>query len=207
MVQVPEAVPAVGDQVPTTRDQVPTAEEDTEEDSDIEIEIDSALAAEMQLTAQSIVFSFLQNKYNKDRMKSRLVPAISITLKNYQLMCYDSEQDILVSTVADSPDTRLFDDTIKSLNFCSVVVLWMTLNYRLLCSGVPTNSKKIRLRNVKAEFFERVGDHLYLYEEAVERPAHVPCKTSSDAPEGQGKSMLQMFGDYEINTGFSPLPL
>ena len=200
MVQVPEAVPAAGDQVPT-------AEEDTEEDSDIEIEIDSALAAEMQLTAQSIVFSFLQNRYNKERMKSRLVPAISISLKNYQIICYDSEQDVLVSTVADSADTRLFDDTIKSLNFCSVVVLWMTLNYRLLCSGVPTYSKKIRLRNVKAEFFERVGDHLYLYEEEVERPAHVPCKTSSDAPEGQGKSMLQMFGDYEINTGFSPLLL
>ena len=200
VVQVPEAVPAAGDQVPT-------AEEDTAEDSDIEIEIYSALAAEMQLTAQSIVFSFLQNKYNKDRMKSRLVPAISISLKNYQIICYDSEQDILVSTVADSADTRLFDDTIKSLNYCSVVALWMTLNYRLLCSGVPTNSKKIRLRNVKAEFFERVGDHLNLYEEEVERPAHVPCKQSSDAPEGQGKSMLQMFGDYEINTGFSPLPL
>ena len=204
MVQVP-AVPAAGDQVPT-------AEEDIAEDSEssvlpVEIKIDSALAAEMQLTAQSIVFSFLQNKYNKDRMKSRLVPALSFTLKNYQIICYDSEKDILMSTVADSPYTKLFDDTIKSLNFSSVVVLWMTLNYRLLCSGVPTKSKIIKLPNVKAEFYEKVGDHLKLYEEEVQRPAHVPCKKSSDAPEGQGKSMLQMFGDYEINTGFSPLPL
>ena len=194
MVQVPDTLRAEEDQVSTA--------EDTE--SSIS-SIDTALAAEMQLAAQSIVFSFLQKKLNKDKMKSRFVPAISITLQNYQLMCYDSEQDILVSTIADSADTKLFDDTIKSLNYTSVVVLWMALNYRLLCSGVP-HSQKIRLPDVKAGFFDRVGDHLYLYEDEVQRPAHAkPSKKVSDAPAGQGKSMQQMLGDHTTDIKFQPL--
>ena len=197
MVQVPDTLPAAGDQVSTA--------EDTESSvSSISLN-DTSLAAEMQLAAQSIVFSFLQKKLNKDKMKSRLVPAISITSQNYQLMCYDSEQDILVSTIADSADTKLFDDTIKSLNCTSVVVLWMALNYRLLCSGVP-HSQKVRLPDVKAGFFERVGDHLYLYEDEVQRPAHAKSsKKVSDAPAGQGKSMQQILGDHTTDIKYQPL--
>ena len=198
MVQVPDAA---GEQVSTAEDN----ESSVSSISSVEIKIDTALAAEMQLTAQSIVFSFLQKKFNKDKMKTNLVPAISITLKNYQLMCYDSEQDILMSTIADSEDTKLFDDTIKSLQYTSVVVLWMALNYRLLCSGVP-HSQKIRLPDVKAGFFERVGDHLYLYEDAVQRPAHAKSsKKLSDAPAGQGKSMQQILGDHTTDMKFQPL--
>ena len=199
MVKVPNTVQAEGDQESTS-------EEDAGSSGSAE-EIKTEITTEMQLAAQSIVFSFLQNKHNKDRMKSRLVPAISVTLQNYQIMCYDSEQDILVSTVADSEGTELFDDTTKSLKYTSVLVLWMALNYRLLCSGVPKHSEKIRLPDVKAEFFERVGDHLYLYKEAVERPALVSCRKSSDPPSGQGKSMEQIFGQTwkHAEMAFEPL--
>ena len=200
VVQVPDALPAAGDQLSTA--------EDTETESSVssvEIKVDNALAVEMQLTAQSIVFSFLQKKDNKDKMISSLVPAISITLQNYQLMCYDSEEDILMSTIADSEDTELFDDTKKSLKYTSVVVLWMALNYRHLCSGVPTHSEKIRWPDIKAGFFDRVGDKLYLYEKEVQRPAHVSPKKMLDVPKSQGTSMLQILGDHTIDMDFQPL--
>ena len=165
-----------------------------EEDKDIEMSVSSVEVKtqnddEMQTTAQAIVFSFLQRKHNRAFMKNFLVPSITVGTTAYRLAFYDSENDVLVSTL---PETKLFDNYSEDL-LCSVIVLfWMALNYRLLCSGVPQRSKLFEINDVKAGFFERVGDHLYVYQEKVTRPApRASCAEKTPVPYGRGKPMDQ----------------
>ena len=195
-------------QVPVQDDEdveqsVTSVDEDVERSvSSVEIKASTAIiSTENQLTAQAVAFSFLQRKYNKDQLKTCLVPALSVSMKNYQILCFDSEKDILVSTLPNKEETNLFDDTKKDLNYTAAVALWMVLNYRHLCSGVPTNSEIIELDKVRAEFFDRVGSYLSKYQEEVKRPVHASNK-KSDIEGGNGKSMEQVFGKRSPDTDF-----
>ena len=173
--------------------------------SSIEIKTGSIfIKEEMKITAQTVVFSFLQRKMNKEFMKTCLVPGISIGNRNYRLLLYDSENDVLVSNMSEA---ALFDDSTKDLNCTVTVLLWMALNYKHLCSGVPVKTTKYEINDIKASFFERVGDYLKIYQEKVTRPAH-PCPSQKEfSPKGQGITYEDLLYSPEVDKSLDYVPL
>ena len=177
-----------------------------EEEKAVERSVSStgSICEEMQSTAQTVVFSFLQRKMNKEFMKTCLVPGITIGNSNYRLFFYDSENDVLVSSMSEA---ALFDDSTKDLNCTVTVLLWMALNYEYLCSGVPEKTTKYEINDIKAGFFERVGDYLKIYQENVTRPAH-PCPSQEESnPTGQGISYEDLLYSPEVDKAFDYVPL
>lgn len=114
-----------------------------------------------QIIAQTIVFSFLQCKESNGVLKHFLVPGIGISKKKVISYLYDCENDVLLGT----PPMELF--AYKSLCYNTIVFLWLTLNYKIFCSGITDSMKPF-----KAEFFERVGSFLENYRNDVARRVH-----------------------------------
>ena len=159
---------------------------------------------EMKITAQTVVFSFLQRKMYKEFMKTCLAPGITIGRRNYRLFLYDSKNDVLVSNMSGA---ALFDDSTKDLNCTVTVLLWMALNYEYLCSGMPEKTTKYEMSDIKAGFFERVGDYLKIYQEKVTRPAH-PCPSQKEfRPKGQGITYEDLLDSPEVDKSFNYVPL
>ena len=124
-------------------------------------------ADEKQLLAQTIVFSFLQMKYNELKLKHSLIPAIGISTKHLYINFYDCINDVYLSS-----DTALemFDERGGKCRVLVeiVVLLWLTLNYRYFCSGITEEMK-----NCKADFHKRLDDMISVYSEKFQRPVHV----------------------------------
>ena len=101
-----------------------------------------------QILAQTIVFSCLQQKESK--LKNYLVPGIEISSRCAFICFYDSVNDVLLTT---EKDVMLFqfhesDDPQHSLVVKAIVLLWLTLNYRLFGTGLGE-----AMKTYKAEFF------------------------------------------------------
>ncbi|VDI32471.1 Hypothetical predicted protein [Mytilus galloprovincialis] len=111
-----------------------------------------------QVLAQSIVFSFLQRKENRNNLK-HLVPTIGISKKKIVIYFYDSEEDVLLGTT----ELDLFGYK-STICYDTIVILWLTLNYDIFCTGITDSMK-----NCKAEFFTRVGSFLENYRNDVTR--------------------------------------
>lgn len=110
------------------------------------------------IISETIVFSFLQHKLNRERMHSCLVPGIGLSdMSNGKVKCffYDSEEDVLLETA--EMDLKI-DLTVPKISQTAVVLLWLTINYQIFCSGISDKMKKYN-----AQFFERVGDHIDFY--------------------------------------------
>lgn len=120
---------------------------------------------EEQLKAQTIVFSFLQKKFNRDKLKNCLVPGIGISSERLYIYFYDSEHDVLISSDYKLDMFRRKRKLIDEV----VVLLWLTLNYRYLCTGITEEMKGFR-----AVFFQKAGPLLDAYRDNVDRPMHVP---------------------------------
>ena len=129
------------------------------------------IKSESQLVAQTVVFSFLERKTSY--LDNCLVPGIMIGKEHFRIMLYDSENDVLVSNL---PNTVLFT-AYDDLSPVSTLLLWLALNYRFLCTGVP--SDKVAIDRVKANFFDRVGNYLASYQEKVFMPAHFRSSNKS----------------------------
>ncbi|CAC5364312.1 unnamed protein product [Mytilus coruscus] len=108
--------------------------------------------------AQTIVFSFLQRKENRNNLKHCLVPTIGISKKKIVIYFYDSEEDVLLGTT----ELDLFG--YKSICYDTIVFLWLTLNYDIFCTGITDSMK-----NCKAKFFTKVGSFLENYRNDVTR--------------------------------------
>ena len=119
-----------------------------------------SLENEAQMKAQTITFSPLQAKYNKSELRNCLIPGIGIGTRDVLAFFYDSENDILLR----SDDMALFLD--KELAYSVVIFLWLTLNYRLFCSGLTEEMNKF-----KAGFFEVVDFEEFTNN--IERPMHI----------------------------------
>ena len=104
-----------------------------------------SLDNEAQMKAQTITFSPLQVKYNKTELRNCLIPGIGIGRRDVVAFFYDSEYDILLR----SDDMALFLD--QELTYSVVIFLWLTLNYRLFCSGLTDEMNRF-----KAGFFDVV---------------------------------------------------
>ena len=125
-----------------------------------------------QLLAQTIVFSFLQNKYNKNKMKNSLVPGIGISTKYLYINLYDSVNDVFLSTHS----VAMFG--VGKLLVDKVVLLWLTLNYRYFCTGITEEMMKC-----KADFHRRLDDMLPEYAHNVKRPLHLTHKSTTQDKE------------------------
>ena len=121
-----------------------------------------------QLLAQTIVFSFLQNRRNRFKLNNSLIPGIGISSQNFYINMYDSVNDVLLSTHS----LGLFGVGKPLVD--KVVLLWLTLNYRYFCTGVTEE-----MLNCKSEFHRRLDDMLPEYTHNVIRPLHIPQQTNT----------------------------
>ena len=121
-----------------------------------------------QLLAQTIVFSFLQNNRNRFKLNNSLIPGIGISSRSFYINMYDSVNDVLLSTHS----LGLFGVGKPLVD--KVVLLWLTLNYRYLCTGVTEE-----MINCKSEFHRRLDDMLPEYTDNVIRPLRIPLQTNT----------------------------
>ena len=129
--------------------------------SSVEIETKEVFSTkdEYQLMAQTIVFSFIQEKYNRKKLRNFLVPGIGIDAKSLLFYFYDCENDLLMGTTC----LETFSPKVNEpLPVDHVVFLWLTLNYRYLCTG-PDEFMK----NYQAGF-----KHAEKYRKEVQMPVH-----------------------------------
>ena len=142
-----------------------------------------------QLLAQTVVFSFLQQKYNKMKMKNSLIPAVGISTKQLYIHLYDCENDVCLSS---DPDLQMSGG--GKLIVEIVVLLWLTLNYRYFCTGITEE-----MRKCKADFHRRLDDMIYEYIDNVKRPLHLSTKTSksSNWAAVRGKKVKRIFDKNE----------
>ena len=148
---------------------------------------------ESQMIAQTIVFSFLQHKYNGMWLKHFLVPAIGISASHLYVNMYDCENDVLLSSEKElkiSSGGKLFVET--------VVLLWLALNYRDFCTGITEE-----MIDIKAGFHRRVDDDMLSeYRDNVKRPFHMSSKkrenSEFEAFEAvRGKKAKRLFKENE----------
>ena len=141
-----------------------------EDPQDSEASHSSIDADQKQLLAQTIVFSFLQMKYNKIKLTHSLIPAVGISSKHLYINLYDCINDVFLQS-----DTGLemfgVKDGDKRMIVEIVVLLWLTLNYRYFCTGINEEMKKC-----KADFHKRLDDMITVYSDQVKRPVHVSIK-------------------------------
>ena len=163
--------------------------------SSIEIESGNLFSDndEAQLIAQTIVFSFLQHKYNKSDLKNFLVPAIGISTSRVYVNLYDCENDIFLSSEKNLKllGKKLYDEI--------VVLLWLTLNYKDFCTGITEDMK-----SCKADFHKRVDDDLLSeYRDNVKRPLHLSTKkhdTSEDLGYVRGRKVKRSYEEIKFVT-------
>lgn len=112
-----------------------------------------------QIIAETIVFSFLQRKTHPER-GNFLTPCIGIRSSELLVMLYDSENDVLL----ESSCIPLFRDTQTGCEFSytAILVSWLTVNYKFLCTGLPEDVKKI-----KSNFFIHAKDKIDVYKNNV----------------------------------------
>lgn len=135
---------------------------------------------EYQLMAQTIVFSFLQEKYNRKKLRNCLVPGIGIDAKSLLFYFYDSENDLLMGTTCLE---TFFSQVNEPLVVDHVVFLWLTLNYQYFCSG-PDEFMK----NYQAGF-----KHAEKYRKEVQMPAHrKSSSTHNETPWYKNKVVIRM---------------
>ena len=119
-----------------------------------------------QLIAPTIVYSFLQHKYNESELKNFLVPTIGICHPHVYVNLYDCENDIFLAsekTWKILSGRKMYDEII--------VLLWLVLNYKYFCSGIYEE-----MRDCKADFHRRVDDLLCEYRDNVKMPIHVSTR-------------------------------
>ncbi|XP_060596566.1 uncharacterized protein LOC132750578 [Ruditapes philippinarum] len=110
---------------------VETSDEDTTEE--VKLDIINDRESRSRILAQLITFLFLQRKGNRDTMTSFLVPCIAITDEELKVFFYDSEHDLLL----ENREHKLFGED-GEINFEAILTLWLVMNYKVTCSGVPS---------------------------------------------------------------------
>lgn len=141
-----------------------------------------------QIIAQTIVFSFLQQKKNREKLNNFLVPGIGISAKNVIAYFYDCEEDVLLTTVP-----LLLKEEQPQLDIYTVVFLWLTLNYKYFCSGLTDEMK-----NYKADFFGVVGNNLDMYRNSVTRPVQSDHEKSKENMNAWVQKQLPVKSTDEI---------
>ncbi|XP_060578157.1 uncharacterized protein LOC132735242 [Ruditapes philippinarum] len=122
-----------------------------------------------QILAQTIVFSFLKQKLNREKLENYMIPGVGIKSKHFMVCFFDTENDVLLQ----SKPVELFEG--KSIRTLAVLFLWLTLNYRIFCSGITHEMKEKH-----SDFIIKLRDDLHIYQDEVMRPVNVPCITQQE---------------------------
>lgn len=120
--------------------------------------VENCLQRNHQIIAQTIVFSFLQKKRHPER-SNFLTPCIGIRSSELIVMLYDSEYDVLL----ESSSVPLFEND-SSLEFSlqAILVCWLTVNYKYLCSGLCEEYKQH-----KSNFFVHAKGKIQIYQDKL----------------------------------------
>lgn len=114
-----------------------------------------AITTKHKMIAQTIVFSFLQKKQHPD-LNHFLIPCIGTSASQVIFYFYDSINDILLQ----SASMDLLDGS-GSVNFDTIIALWLVLNYKYLGSGP---SRQL-LDGPKSGFFNHTHDVIDIYQD------------------------------------------
>ena len=125
------------------------------ESSSVEVKSQGKLIdIEDQILAQTIVYSFLQRNKHPE-YKTFLAPCIGISKEQFVFYFYDSEHDFLLeSTCFDLHGGK------GNIQISTVLAVWLTLNYKYLCSGITVAIKE---SGYTADFENFGKDKMELY--------------------------------------------
>lgn len=126
----------------------------------------SLSCAENRAIAQTIVFSFFQRKRHPN-FSNFLIPNILISPKDFRIIMYDAENDILICS-APLPIFQPYPS--KSLHIASIIILWMVLHHRMFCGGIDTSSimgTTQEMKKIQSNFKEKAKEKLNVYTNAL----------------------------------------
>jgi hypothetical protein len=134
-----------------------------------------------QMLAQTILFSFCKGK--------GLIPCIGLGSSFVKLHFYDCEKDILLRS---NTLNLMLSEEHESFETVTILMLWLTLNYELLCSGVPDE-----LKNLKAGFHEELGSFLECYKNTTS-PFPVQLNDHEEEKEPTYRGYFDSYKDPDI---------
>ena len=126
--------------------------------------------------ARAIVFSFLQGKLHPE-WKTSMIPTIGLSQSELIVYFYDHKNDVLLKTINGLNFKEAGENRIKA-----ILVAWLVINYKYLCSGFVDNLSTAP----KANFFEACKDMLDLYRNNI-RHGGVGNGPNNKEPEFQIK--------------------
>lgn len=145
----------MGDEIPfavveSLRDEWDLETVSVHSDSSVEVKNDENFTTESisQVTAQTIVYSFVQHK-KMPKSANSMVPGIGICSKKLIVNLYDCIEDILVTTGPVDLYAQLGG---CSLNLRAVIILWLALNHGLFGNKTPE-----KYRSNTADFHHVLG--------------------------------------------------
>ncbi|XP_045166191.2 uncharacterized protein LOC123529741 [Mercenaria mercenaria] len=148
-------------------DEIPTTVSDSSLDNSLFMD-----RLRQQMLSETIVFSFLLFNETGGSLKNYLVPTVGISTEKLKIFFYDCVEDILLEACP----TNLFytAPSDRQIHTRAVLMLWLTLNYEIFCTGVPDVLK----RN-KSDFFRKIGHEVHeRYRNNVSRNFHGKPKGS-----------------------------
>ena len=104
------------------------------------------------------MFSFIQNKKHPN-LSNFLIPNIFISTREFRIVMYDAEKDILICSVP-LPIFQPYPS--NSLQIASIIILWMVLHHRMFCVGIDTEAFS-EMKKIQSNFKERAKDKLDIY--------------------------------------------
>lgn len=119
-----------------------------------------------QMVAQTIVYSFLQQKKHPER-KTFLTPFLGISKQHAIFFFYDCKHDMLL-------ESSRFDLQVPGLGVekSTLLALWLTLNYKYLCSGITVAIKE---SGFTADFENHAKEKMEIYRNSL----RLGCVSSS----------------------------
>ena len=144
-----------------------------------------------QAISQVIVFSMLQ-KIKHPSFDRHLVPSIVISSDEFYIVMFDAAKEILLCT----PICDIFQDKSKSVVYEEVVlILWMILHHRILCSGIPERQDLIA---AQSGFRQRASEAWEIYTANLKGlVSNFPQVTT----ENMECTVLQYFDKAKFNSG------
>lgn len=121
-----------------------------------------------QIIAKTVTFSFLKNKCGTNTVN--LIPSIAVNTNGVQIHLYDSENDVLLQSGFFELLLPEPGKGIKILNSIAVIVIWMTLNYKLFCTGV-------------FDSMERSGFHKLIDLKSFRKDVKAPCNVMNQTDQ------------------------
>lgn len=114
-----------------------------------------------QAIAQTVVFSFLQNK----KYPNIFIPNILISPEEFRVIMYNATHDLLICSQPLYLFTEKRSDTARVLRTSSIAILWMVLHYKTFLKDVTDLLDKKCFEKVKALFKKTKNIDVYCKKE------------------------------------------